>query len=168
MIAFLSRTFTNPSTSSLTFFAKSSLVVIRIAVASSSCSAWITDQLPHTVDWLSHPPIPVSRSVLRWNRCLHYRILLFLQRYIDVSRSYDFVYFRNAFCSESKGSDCLCTTYFIDFICACFFCSDQTAGFTFPSALHGVVMMIFSTPATFAGIMFIRTDDGYTAFPPGT
>ena len=27
---------------------------------------------------------------------------------------------------------------------------------------------MFFTPATFAGITFISTDDGYTAFPPGT
>ena len=50
----------------------------------------ITDQLPHTVDWLSRPPIPGSRSVPRWNRCLHDRILLFLltlHRYFQALRS---------------------------------------------------------------------------------
>ena len=39
---------------------------------------------------------------------------------------------------------------------------------TFPSLPHGVVMQISLTPATFAGRMFIRTEDGYAAFPPGT
>ena len=29
-------------------------------------------------------------------------------------------------------------------------------------------MTIRSTPATFAGNTFISTEDGYTAFPPGT
>ena len=32
----------------------------------------------------------------------------------------------------------------------------------------GVTITISSTPATFAGTMFINTEDGYTAFPPGT
>ena len=36
----------------------------------------------------------------------------------------------------------------------------NVAGFTFPSRLQGVVMTIFSTPATFAGNTFIRTEEG--------
>ena len=32
----------------------------------------------------------------------------------------------------------------------------------------GVTMMSSGTPATFAAIAFIRTDDGYAALPPGT
>ena len=40
MISFLERTFTKPSTSSETFPASSLLVVISIADAISSCSAW--------------------------------------------------------------------------------------------------------------------------------
>ena len=34
--------------------------------------------------------------------------------------------------------------------------------------LGGVVIIILSTPATLAGMIFIRTDDGYAALPPGT
>ena len=32
----------------------------------------------------------------------------------------------------------------------------------------GVTIIISSTPATFAGMIFINTEEGYTAFPPGT
>ena len=45
-------------------------------------------------------------------------------------------------------------------------------GFTYredvPSLFGGVTITIFSTPATFAGTIFISTEDGYAAFPPGT
>ena len=34
--------------------------------------------------------------------------------------------------------------------------------------VRGFVITIRSTPATFAGTIFISTEDGYTAFPPGT
>ena len=37
-----------------------------------------------------------------------------------------------------------------------------------PSFPGGVVITIRSTPATFAGTIFISTEEGYTAFPPGT
>ena len=40
------------------------------------------------------------------------------------------------------------------------FAATSVVAYTSPSALHGVVMTIFSTPATFAGITFIRTDEG--------
>ena len=32
----------------------------------------------------------------------------------------------------------------------------------------GTTMTRFFTPATFAGIAFIKTEEGYDAFPPGT
>ena len=48
------------------------------------------------------------------------------------------------------------------------FAATNVDGLTLPSLSHGVVIMISSTPATFAGIMFISTEEGYTAFPPGT
>ena len=48
------------------------------------------------------------------------------------------------------------------------FAATRVEGYTFPSAPGGVHITILSTPATFAGSTFIRTDEGYTAFPPGT
>ena len=48
------------------------------------------------------------------------------------------------------------------------FAATKVPGFTLPSFPGGVTIIICSTPATFAGIIFISTDDGYAAFPPGT
>ena len=55
----------------------------------------------------------------------------FRQRYIDISRSYDLVYFRDAFCSKCKGCNRLCTACFVYFICACLFCSDKNCRIDF-------------------------------------
>ena len=41
--------------------------------------------------------------------------------YENVSGTYDLVYLRNTLCSESKGTDRLCTTHLINLICSCFF-----------------------------------------------
>ena len=46
----------------------------------------------------------------------------FRQCNVDISRSDDLINFRNAFCSVCQGSDGLCSTDFIDFICSGFFC----------------------------------------------
>ena len=43
----------------------------------------------------------------------------------------------------------------------------NTNSFTTPSGV-GTTMIISSTPATFAGMAFINTDEGYAALPPGT
>src|SRR3990172_9351518 len=43
----------------------------------------------------------------------------------------------------------------------------RTYGFTSPPGVGEQTITSF-TPATFAGMTFIRTDDGYVAFPPGT
>ncbi len=48
------------------------------------------------------------------------------------------------------------------------FAATRVIGYTLPSALQGVVITILGTPATCAGITFIRTVDGYAALPPGT
>lgn len=37
-----------------------------------------------------------------------------------------------------------------------------------PPVAGGVTMTISGTPATWAGMTFISTDDGYAALPPGT
>src|SRR5690554_5004444 len=43
----------------------------------------------------------------------------------------------------------------------------STMSFTTPSGV-GTTMITSATPATFAGIAFISTEDGYAALPPGT
>ena len=47
------------------------------------------------------------------------------------------------------------------------FAAYKTRGFIFPNGV-GVTIVIFPTPATFAGIAFIKTLEGYDAKPPGT
>ena len=43
----------------------------------------------------------------------------------------------------------------------------KTSGFIFPDGV-GVTIVILLTPATLAGIAFIKTLEGYDANPPGT
>ena len=44
----------------------------------------------------------------------------------------------------------------------------SVTGFTRPSFPGGVTITMRSTPATWAGIIFMRTEEGYAALPPGT
>ena len=48
------------------------------------------------------------------------------------------------------------------------FAATNVAGYTLPSGPTGVIIVIRATPATFAGMIFINTEDGYAALPPGT
>ena len=49
----------------------------------------------------------------------------FCQSNINVTRSYDLVYFRDALRSKCQSCNRLCATYFKDAVCTCFFCGNQ-------------------------------------------
>ena len=115
---------------------------MRIALASSSCSAWLKRSAA------TNRGFAVSSARTRislgpaMESMLTFPIRLSCKGNVDVSRSYDFIDFWNALGSVSKGCNCLCTADFKDAVRTGFFCCRKATGLTFPSLPHGVVMQI--------------------------
>ena len=130
---------------------------------SSSCSAWESRSAA------TYLGLAVSSATTRislgpaMESMLHDRKRLSLQvlhRYFQVLRSCQPSGY--SLCSVNKGCNCLCTAD----LCRSyphrlpFGCNQCIPDLLFHFSRGGVTMMISSTPATFAGITFISTEDG--------
>ena len=76
------------------------------------------------------------------------------------ARSYDLIHFRDALRAVRKSGNRLGPACLVHFVRSGFLRRYQCGGRHLPILPGGVTIMISSTPATLAGMMFMRTEEG--------